>query len=203
MNPNSTRRALLKAAPIAAATLAIPASAAACSFDPRSQTTSTDTWDQALAAYRKIEARYDELCDDCEAADNAVHEVIPERVDRYFYDYKLGIGMTREAVLFWLAHYNLGASSSAKIDAGRTADEFMGYQQNILDARKRFRTEELDEARRAYFPTYTEARDALMKVPAPTAAALLVKMEIAAVSRDDAHAESTLADARRLIGGEV
>jgi hypothetical protein len=38
-----------------------------------------------------------------------------------------------------------------------------------------------------------------MEVPAPTVQALLVKMEISTMSGDEERAESTLADARRLL----
>lgn len=120
------------------------------------------------------------------------------RVDRFFDEYKLGVGMKQETVLFWLAHYDL--QHPGRIDQKREADEFMAYQQRVIEARKRFRTKEYDRAREAYYQTFDEARDNLMATAAPTRQALLVKMEVAALALGDEYLESTLADAQRLLG---
>ena len=52
----------------------------------------------------------------------------------------------------------------------------------------------------AYNPTFDAARDKMMETPAPHLAALLVKIEVTAISLDDEHAELTADDARRLLG---
>ena len=90
-------------------------------------------------------------------------------------------------------------TGGVQIDAKQTADEFEAYRTRSADLRKAFRVEEYWNDSTAYRPTYFEARDRLMEVPAPDAAALLVKIEIAAVLLDDEHAETMLTDARRLL----
>lgn len=159
-------------------------------------------WDAALAAFREVERQHKVLWDRWEAACDAAADCTPERVARYFDDYRLGIGMSRNDVEYWLRLYNTGRTDR-RIDVGSTADEFMTYQQKFLDAHERYQTDRLYNEAQAQNPAYQEARDALMAVPAPTIAALLVKIEIAAVSLDDDHADSMLADARRLLGREA
>ena len=52
-----------------------------------------------------MDAHYDVLCDRLERAEEACDAATPERIDRYFDDYKLGIGMSRDSVEFWLRRY--------------------------------------------------------------------------------------------------
>ncbi|WP_126173465.1 hypothetical protein [Altericroceibacterium xinjiangense] len=192
------RRTFMAASPAVIGLVGTAAPTAARAFDSSFGPADTTAWDRALATYRRAEARYEQLCDECAAADQAVAHATPARVDRYFEEYGLGIGMTRAQIAFYLAHYNLRAK--VKIDQNATLEEFEAYQNQTLAARKRFRTFEFDAARRAYYPTYVQAQNDLMKVPAPTNAALLMKVEIATTSQDEDHAESMLADARRLLG---
>jgi hypothetical protein len=56
---------------------------------------------------------------------------------------------------------------------------------------------------KARIPHFQAARDDFMQVPAPDQAALLVKLEIWAESLGSDHAEATIADARRLLGGRA
>ncbi len=84
-------------------------------------------------------------------------------------------------------------------EAERIADEFMAYKARSAEAKRLYRCKELAEQRSAYLPRYVEARDALIAVAAPDNGGLLTKLEIAAESLDDEHAESALADARRLL----
>lgn len=194
----TSRRAILAGALIAAPAVA----ALATSTRGFPLAVNTAAWDQTLAAFRKVEMTHDALWDSWERADEAVGDNTPDRVDRYFDDYRLGIGMKRDAVEYWLNAYNVGRGEG-RIDVARTADEFDAYQRQTLDARERFQTDRRYKEASGHNPVYQAARDALMEVPAPTIAALLIKIEIAAVSLDDDHGQSTLSDARRLLSGEA
>lgn len=159
----------------------------------------TAAWDRALVAFRQVESVHGAAWDRYFAAEEACSEQTPERIARYFDDYNLGIGMSREDVEYWLRAYNTGRSEG-RIDVARTADEFDAYQRRFIDARERFQVDRLYQEARAHNPTFAAARDALMQVPAPTLAALLIKIEHAAASLNEEHSEAMLADARRLLG---
>lgn len=191
-----SRRTILAAFATAPAIGGIAASLAA--IEPaEAATVDRRAWDRALAAFRKVDAVHDDLWGRWEAACEAMDESTPERVDRYFDEYKLGMSMSRDDVEFWLRSY-VGRTGK-RIDIARTADEFADYQRVHREARERFQTEQLYEAAKAHNAAYYRARDTLMAIAAPTVPALLVKIEIATTSLDDEHAESMLADARRLL----
>lgn len=172
-------------------------------------------WESAYANYRVVEARHNALGDAWEAAQEAADNATPDRVDRYFDEFNLGIGMSRRRVMPAITHaivrrdypegHLLFREESAAVvdDAERLTDEFMGYQQKITDARERYQTEQRWDEMRAHQPKFEAARNAFMAVPAPDTDALLTKMEIAAVSLDDDHADSCLADAKRLLGKKI
>lgn len=156
-------------------------------------------WNEALARFRTVDAVHDELARRWEDACNEADEATPDRIDRYFDTFKLGIGMKRDDVEFWLRQYV--ARTGDVIDIAGTADDFDQYQQLILAARERFEVERLWRELRAHQPDFDRARDDLMAVPAPDHEALLIKLQITAMSLDEDHAESTLADAKRLLRG--
>jgi hypothetical protein len=186
------RREALTGMALASAAITLPAAAIAkASTGP-----SRRAWDKAVAEFRHVDSTFNALIDRSDAAQEAAGEAHP-RVDRYFDEYRLGMGMSRDRVVYWLHHYALDAKSN--IDVQATADEFMAYQDEARKVSERFSVKRLDEACEAYRPTYFQARDALMAVDAPDSAALLVKIQLAAQSLDGDHAESTLADARRLL----
>jgi len=172
-------------------------------------------WDSAYAKYRVVEARHDELGDAWEAAEEAADKFSPDRVDRYFDEFNLGIGMSRHRVMPAIIHavvrrdypegHLLSREESAAVvdEAERLTDEFMEYQQKLTDARERFQTEQRWDEMRAHQPEFEAARNALMAVPAPDTDALLTKMKIALESMEEAHAVSSLEDAKRLIGKKV
>jgi hypothetical protein len=168
---------------------------------PAEAATTSPEWERELAAFRKVEAAHDEIWSRWERAEELLSAAGPERIDRYFDDYKLGIGMKREAVVYRLKVY--AASIGEDMDIEGTADAFMTYQSECTAQREKFRTDAFFAAGKAHQPTFNRARDALMEIPAPNTAALLVKIEIAAASLDDDHAEAMLADARRLLGGRA
>lgn len=147
-----------------------------------------------------MDAAYTKLCDAHDAADEAAEAALP-RVDGFFDEYRLGMSMKRDAVEFHLQLYNTRERVAGKpqIDIAATAEEFERYRREHEAIARRFRVKELDQRCQQCLPTYRSARDALMAVPAPDQAALLIKMEIATVPLDEEHAESALADARRLL----
>ena len=123
------------------------------------------------------------------------------RPGRYFDDYNLNMSMERGHVDGALTIYNTRQriNGGVQIDVKQVADEFEAYRRRNADLRKQFRVDEYWDQAKSYRPTYYEARDRLMEIPAPDVTALLAKIEIAAVSLDDGHAEAMLADARRLL----
>ena len=98
---------------------------------------------------------------------------------------------------FWLARYV--TRTSKRTDIQKTADEFAVYQRRSAEISRSFQIEALWADVKVGLPIYVEAREGLMNVPAPHQAALLVKIEVAAESLDNRHAEIVLADARRLL----
>ena len=186
------RREVLTGMALASAAVAVPAAAVMkASTGP-----SRFAWDKALAEFRHVDSTFNALIDRSDAAQEAAGEAHP-RVDRYFDEYRLGMGMSRDRVVYWLHHYVLGTKSN--IDVQATADEFMAYQDEARKVSERFSVKRLDEACEAYRPTYFQARDALMALSAPDNEGLLIKIELSMQSLDGDHAESTLADARRLL----
>lgn len=171
-------------------------------------------WTTAYARFQAVNAEYDRRIAAEEKAGEAVDAACP-RIDRYFDEYNLGFGMSRETAL-GNAEYSVAARAADAAGAGdpmtdaqikalykecpRVVDEFMAYQERHEEACRLYGLKALQEQVTAYRATYFEARDALMAVPAPDADALLVKMEIASTWLDDPYAESAFDDARRLLG---
>jgi hypothetical protein len=187
--------------------VATAAAAVPVATKPLANASDRGRWDAALAHYRRIDAEYDRICDAADAAGEAVAAAHP-REDRFFDEYDLGMGMSRDRAVH-SASYSifrrelrdrpLPDAAAARAEAQRVADEFMAYQAEHQRLQRLHHLPELEKQVKAYRPRYWGARDALMRVPAPDTDALLVKMEIAAMSLDDEHAESALADAKRLL----
>jgi hypothetical protein len=194
-NATTSRRAVIAA--LAGTPLLVGTFAAGIGEAAASPAVDRTAWDRVFASYQRARARFDALCARWEAEDEARGEALPERVDRYFDDYRLGMGMNRETVLFWLRIYASNPAHSLDVEA--TADEFMEYQRLNAEISSRFRVDELYQEMSDYLPAFNEARNAMMEVPAPDKAALLVKIENASISLCEDHAEATLADARRLL----
>ncbi len=193
---------------------------AAIAATPHDAQTNRSAWDKEFARFQRVKAEYDRLCDAETAADEAAGEAVP-REARVFDAYGLYMGDRREAAvrsitaaccardfgrqrgipLYPKHEREAYEAKLAEInaEAERVADEFMTFKARAEEAKRRYRCKELAEQRKAYLPRYLEAREALMVLPAPDNAALLTKLEIAAESQTDEHAESALADARRLL----
>ena len=190
------RREMLTGMAVAGAAVAMSAPAIA-----RGLPTSRSAWDKAFANWSAVQGKYDALCDRFDTAEEAYGDASGPRPGRYFDDYNLNMSMERGHVEGALAIYNTRQriTGGVQIDVKQVADEFEAYRRRNTDLRKHFCVDEHWEQAKAYQPTYYEARDRIMMVAAPDVAALLVKIEIAAVSLDDEHAEAMLADARRLL----
>lgn len=176
-------------------------------------------WEQAYERFQRAKRESERLFGEHSAAEVAWDAACP-RESRFFDEFNLGIGIQRDRVLDRVRH-KLGTQQGisgivmsppasrkayeAKLDAisndaRQITDHFMAYQDRHNETKSAFRVEELwqratDFDDECYFP----ARDELMRLPAPDEAALLVIMEVSCVSLDDEHAESVLADARRLL----
>lgn len=208
-----TRRTALSAAVAAATIAAAPASASIIAAPPVS--VSSNAWNKALAEYQRAQAEHDRLWAAFNDAEERCGKACP-RVDHYFDEYKLGMGMKRETVLMNLTVELSRQRAKAfalldeagkreaclqiRADCERIADEFMAYQARDRATQERCRIDDLNEVaaefgERHYFP----ARERLMETPAPDTAALLVKMGIAAQSGDEDHMERCHADAVRLL----
>ena len=166
----------------------------------RSALAGTLVWDRAFGHWRAIQQKYDGLCDRFNAAEEAWGDA-SSRIDRFFEQYQLNTSMKRGYVEAQLKLYNTRArlTGGAKIDVQKVADEFDAYRKRSADLRAQFRVDEYWDQSAQYRPTYFEARDRIMQIPAPHVAALLVKIEIAAISLDNEHADLMLADAQRLL----
>ena len=200
-NITLSRRQALAGLSIIGAAVAAPAMGATLA---RPAIGDTREWDPAFAQWSAAKAQFDALCDRFNLADEALGDASP-RVDRYFDEYRLNTLMERGHVEGALGMYNTRQrlTGGAKIDVQTVADEFVAYLRRGAELRKRFRVDEYWSEVQAYRPTYFEARDRIMGVPAPHVAALLVKIEISAISLDEEHANAVLADARRLVGREA
>ena len=156
------------------------------------------SWDAAFASYSEANRQFDEAIDRHTEAEEAASAVCP-REDEYFDTYRLGIGMNRERVVSALQLYNASRVEQDRIDVNSIAEGFMALQQRHVAANQKFRVNDLDEAVAALSPAFMATRDALMLLPAPDQSALLAKIEIAFRSLDYDHAESALADAKRML----
>jgi hypothetical protein len=212
MNIETSRRALLAGLAIAPIAVAAPAAAVARFAQERR------AWDAAFAVYERTRWEFQRLCN----VHSVLEEQLPGRVDRYFDDLGLYIGAKREDAVsaarmaLWRREFGTtglilypadariqqeSRQAEILIEAERTADEFMAYQEHCERERERLGVDDADDAASIYGEThYFPARDALMDVPAPDEAALLIKLMVALESLSDAHADSTLGDARRLVG---
>jgi hypothetical protein len=171
-------------------------------------------WEVAKTKYELAQDEFDRLWQ----LHYDAEESLPERVDFYFDELKLGIGMRRDdarrAIITALSIQTFGNNGGPKPgtdayeaklveiadEANRIAAEFMAYQEDIQAERTRLRVEELRQDAIEYGEAhYFPARHALMQTPAPDFAALLVKMGIAARWADEPFVDSALADAKRLL----
>ena len=112
---------------------------------------------------------------------------------------KLLLGYRRGVPQLRIYNTRARLGGRAQIDATKIADEFAANLKRSADLKKHFRVDEHWDRMKAYQPAFDEARDTIMKIPAPHVAALLIKIEIAAISLDHKHADLVLADARRLL----
>ncbi|MDQ3458592.1 MAG: hypothetical protein M3498_04680 [Deinococcota bacterium] len=158
----------------------------------------TSAWDRALEEFRRVEAIHAAAYARHDEAEEAASDHIPERPGHLIDRHGLFMGMDRKQIEKALRWKGLSEPAIAA-----AADEMAAYQQAWDAARRRFRVQETWAEAKKTNPAFDVARDALMKVAAPTTAALLVKMEISTISLDDEHAEATLTDARRLLAGEA
>ena len=190
---NITRRQTLAGFGLAAAAVAVPTSAVA----KLALGSDRSAWDAAFARYQRANAKHIALVDAHSQAEEA-HSVAHPRKDIFFDEYRLGIGMTYERAVETLNFYSI--IKKRPINAKAIAEEFMAYQHEDKELSRRFKLDELDDAVTEHLKSeYLPARDALMQLAAPDAAGLLAKIEIATVSLENDHAESMLADARRLL----
>ena len=130
------RREVLTGMALASAAVAAPAVMKASTGPSRR------AWDKALAEFRRVDSTFNALIDRSDAAQEAAGEAHP-RVDQYFDEYRLGMGMSRDRVVYWLHHYVLGTKSN--IDVQATADEFMAYQRADQQVAQRFNVKRTDE----------------------------------------------------------
>ena len=111
------------------------------------------------------------------------------------------MGMTRRRIIDALRWY--GDRTGERINEHEVADEFEAYQARSQEAAKRHNVEELQERIEELQQPWRAASAAIMAIPAPDTGALLVKLDIAFGSLCTDHAESAMADARRLLGGRA
>lgn len=182
-----TRRTALGAA--MAATVVASAPVCALALSPE-----RSAWNAALTNFRAVSAAYDAAIERHAAAENAAALLRPSG-DKFFMrdGYNLGMGMTRERVVDRLSW------TCPEADAEAVADDFMAYQERCGQASLACGEPQADAAVNALLEPYGAAREALMAVPAPDMAALIVKLEIAAHWTDDEFTAAALADARRLV----
>lgn len=151
----------------------------------------------ARTKYECAKAEYDRLWAIHNAAEEADDQDCP-RIDVYFDEYKLGMGMKRERVVDALRCYAIRRGEPLDVEA--TADEFMLYQARHKESRERHRIMELNDQAFAYGKDhYFPAREALMALPATDTEGLLLKMEIAATWCDEPLVDSVFADVRRML----
>lgn len=209
---NISRRQTLVAIGLAGATAVVPVAGSGIA-----KAADRSLWEAAHAHFQRVNAEYDRRIEAAEAAEEAAHAACP-RVDSYFDEHKLGIGMNRKTAL-GNAQYAVAIRAGEAAGAGkamtdaevaalydecpRVVDDFMVYQERHKETERLYRVKELNEHVSAYRETYFEARDAFMRVPAPDAEALLAKMEIASTWLDDPYVDSAFADARRLLAGRA
>lgn len=190
------RRDVLIGIGVAGVTAATPVAGAAIT-----KAANRNAWNRAFSRYQRTNAEFDRLWSLYEQASEAWERDHP-RIDRYFNEDKLGIGMSRERVIDRLRVNHWVKGEAGDEEAIRAhADEFMAYQERHEQTKKLHRVDEWEEQASAYGEAhYFPARTALMAVPAPDTEALLVKMGIAAESGDEDFMASCYADARRLFG---
>lgn len=192
----TTRRAVLTAA------LALPAAGIVASI-PTAAATSVDTaaWDRALAAYRSAEAIFRTAHDAFHEAEEQASAFVPPRPDKLIDEYGLFFSMKRDRIEQTLRYHLPNDDQVA--ERTRIADQFESHERQSKDAARRFDTQGLWRQAKLTDPAFHATRDALMQVPAPTLAALLIKIEIAGISLDEEHGDAMVADARRLLSREV
>lgn len=217
----TSRRALLKAAPLATAALAIPAFAAATTIP-----TDRSAWNSALAAYHRVRAedaafsaRYMPIWDRCKASCDRVPHVAL-RPDPY--SGRKDPVTTADEWLVRMARYEVKRLDSGKmrIDANvpgvqehydlkrelaRAADERDAARQRIRD---RFGMDDMDDQSDRLGDRLARAEEALMDTPAPDLAALRFKLDHLLEPDSDgstacwsrAYVAQTVADYQRLLG---
>lgn len=176
-------------------------------------------WDETYVKFRAVEARYDELIDKANAADEAAELDCPRDPIWFEGKYHLSIGMSRERVrnviasaltyehakqLVAMTRQSAGArleacrAQHAEID--RLADEFMVYQERSRDADRRHKVHELRDESDAYGGDFRDAFDDLMEVAPPDTPAFVAKLELAANFGNDGDHYTIVEDAKRLFG---
>lgn len=151
----------------------------------------------ARTKYECAKAEYDRLWAIHNSAEESDDQDCP-RIDAYFDEYKLGIGMSRERVVDALRWYALRSGKPVDVEAATA--EFMLYQARHKESRARHRIDELNDHARAYGEEhYFPAREALMALPATDTEGLLLKMEVAATWSDEPFVDSVFADVRRML----
>jgi hypothetical protein len=182
------------------ALIALPA-LASCATPAAAATPAADTrhWDAALAEYRRVFDAHSAAWDAYWTAQEAAFDdspPFPEHLSKRFF---LTPSMEPDMVKIFVRTAADVPGQPFDIDA--VVAEWEAHRSGRAAANAFHRTVELDAAATAWSVPFHTARDGLMAIPAPTTAALLVKIEIASTSLDDDHADATLADARRLLGG--
>lgn len=154
------------------------------------------SWDEALARFREVDTAFNEALDRHSKAENSADDECP-REARFFDTYRLGMGMSRQRVIDELRWYS--DRTGGRINEHELADKFEAYQARSQEAAKRHSVDELDKRIDELKEPWRAAREAIMAIPAPDTAALLVKLDIAFTSLCTDHAEIAMADARRLL----
>ena len=172
-----------------------------CEEQGAEQPSPVETWEEALAHYDRVRSVHSALWGLSDAAQEAVEATTPDRIDHYFDVYGLGIGLSKPRIEEALKHYVWRTGN--QLDVAKVASDFDAYQTLFIAARERFETDRLYRQASDHNATFSAVRDRLMAIPAPDTAALLLKIETAAVSLDEEHADSVLADARRLLASEA
>ncbi len=188
---STTRRAILGA--IACA----PAAAILAAPLPKS---GHSEWNAALAVYKDADRKFDAAWDRYNQIEDMAAAATPNRPDHLFDTLNLNMSMSRREAEAMLQFHMLNTVD--QIDIAATLNELDAYRAAMEAARKSFNLADEQAAASALSEPLCLARDALMGIPAPDTAALLIKIEITSHCISDEHAEITLADARRLLVGE-
>lgn len=181
------------------ALIALPALASCASPAVAAPAADTRHWDAALAEYQRVHAAHSAAWDAFWTAHEAAIDdspAYPEHLAKRFF-----LTPSMEPELVRALVRTAADVVGAPFDIDAVVAEWEGHRKGREAANAFHRTKELEAAAKSWSIPFHTARDGLMAIPAPTNAALLVKIEIASHSLDEDHGESTLADAQRLLGG--